>query len=98
MGRAPLQRRVPAAQAASHLLADATVLRRFGDTEFAARLPAIVCTALLVWLTFHIGARWFSGAVGFTAGFGLLTCAQTLLVGRGALADMPMVLCVLLAH
>jgi 4-amino-4-deoxy-L-arabinose transferase-like glycosyltransferase len=69
-----------------------------GVTEFAARLPAIVCTALLVWLTFHVGARWFSAAAGFAAGFALLTCAQMLLVGRGALADMPTVLCVLASH
>ncbi|MBI5684622.1 MAG: glycosyltransferase family 39 protein [Verrucomicrobia bacterium] len=69
-----------------------------GANEFAARLPSVICSALLVWLTFHIGARWFSATAGFAAGFGLLTCLQMLIHGRLAVADMPMVLCVLAAH
>jgi 4-amino-4-deoxy-L-arabinose transferase-like glycosyltransferase len=69
-----------------------------GVNEFSARLPSVVCSALLAWLTFHIGARWFSAAAGFAAGLGLLTCLQVLIHGRLAVADMPMVLCVLAAH
>ncbi|MCX6899068.1 MAG: glycosyltransferase family 39 protein [Verrucomicrobia bacterium] len=69
-----------------------------GANEFSARLPSVICSALLVWLTFHVGARWFSVTVGFAAGFALLTCLQMLIHGRLAVADMPMVLCVLLAH
>lgn len=70
----------------------------FGVNEFSARLPSVICSALLVWLTFLIGARWFSVTAGFTAGLGLLTCLQMLIHGRLAVADMPMVLCVLAAH
>jgi len=70
----------------------------FGVNEFAARLPSVLCAALLVWLTFQVGARWLSAAVGFAAGFGLLTCVQMLMHGRSAVADMPMVVCVFAAH
>ena len=69
-----------------------------GVNEFSARLPSVICSALLVWLTFQVGARWFSATAGFVAGFGLLTCLQILIHGRLAVADMPMVLCVLAAH
>jgi 4-amino-4-deoxy-L-arabinose transferase-like glycosyltransferase len=70
----------------------------FGANEFGARLPSVICAALLVWLAFHVGARWFSATAGFAAGLGLLTCLQMLIHGRLAVADMPMVLCVLAAH
>ena len=69
-----------------------------GVNEFSARLPSVIASALLVWLTFHVGARWFSARAGLAAGFGLLTCLQMLIHGRLAVADMPMVLCVLVAH
>lgn len=69
-----------------------------GVNEFSARLPSVICSALLVWLTFHVGARWFSATAGFAAGLGLLTCLQVLIHGRLAVADMPMVLCMLAAH
>lgn len=69
-----------------------------GINEFAARLPTVICAVLTIWLTFRIGARWYSATAGFTAGLGLLTCIQMLLNGRSAITDMPMVLCVLAAH
>jgi 4-amino-4-deoxy-L-arabinose transferase-like glycosyltransferase len=69
-----------------------------GASEFSARLPSVIASALLVWLTFHVGARWFSARAGFAAGLGLLTCLQMLIHGRLAVADMPMVLCMLVAH
>jgi 4-amino-4-deoxy-L-arabinose transferase-like glycosyltransferase len=70
----------------------------FGVNEFAARLPSALCAAALVALLCHIGTRWFSPVVGVVAGFGLLTCVQMLLHARSAVADMPMVLAVLVAH
>ena len=70
----------------------------FRSNEFAARLPAVICAVALVVITCRIGARWFSPVTGFAAGFGLLTCVQMLMHGRSAVADMPMVVCVLLAQ
>lgn len=70
----------------------------FGVNEFAARLPSVLCAAGVVVLTCYLGTRWFSVVTGCMAGFTLLTCAQMLVHGRSAVADMPMVLCVLVAH
>jgi len=72
--------------------------RTFGVNEFSARLPSVLCTAAMAWLLWHMGRRWFSAACGVFAGFGFITCVQLLQHGRGALADMPMVLGVTLAH
>ena len=69
-----------------------------GVHEYAARLPGVLCTALLVILVFHIGRRWYGPAVGWLAGFGLLTCVQMLIHGRSAVADLPMLLCVAAAQ
>lgn len=67
----------------------------FGINEFAARLPSVLSALALVLLTYYIGARWFSTVTGLVAGFGLLTCVQMQIHGRSAVADMPMVVCVL---
>ena len=70
----------------------------FGVNEFSARLPSVLCAAAMAWLLWHMGRRWFSAACGVCAGFGFVTCVQLLQHGRGALADMPMVLGVTVAH
>jgi 4-amino-4-deoxy-L-arabinose transferase-like glycosyltransferase len=70
----------------------------FGVNEFAARLPSVLSTILFVLIVFHMGSRWFSVRAGFFAAFGLLTCAQVLMHGRSAVADMPMVAMVALAQ
>lgn len=63
----------------------------FGDNEFGARFPSVVCAFFLAWLVLRMGRRWFSYRAGFFAAFGLLTCFQMLMHGRSAVADMPMV-------
>ncbi len=70
----------------------------FGVNEFSARLPSVLCTAAMAWLLWYMGRRWFSAACGVFAGFGFITCVQLLQHGRGAVADMPMILCVTMAH
>jgi 4-amino-4-deoxy-L-arabinose transferase-like glycosyltransferase len=70
----------------------------FGVNELSARLPSVLCAAAMAWLLWHMGRRWFSAACGVFAGFGFITCVQLLQHGRGALADMPMILGVAVAH
>lgn len=69
----------------------------FGFTEFGARLHAILATLALVLLTWWVGRRWFSNAVGLWSAVMLASCLQVYIHGRLALADMPMVACVMLA-
>lgn len=70
----------------------------FGVNEFSARLPSVFSAILLGWLVFWMGRRWFTARTGFLAAFGLLTCLQLLMHARSAVADMPMVAMVVLAH
>lgn len=70
----------------------------FGVNEFSARLPSVFSAILLGWLVFWMGRRWFTVRTGFLAAFGLLTCLQLLMHARSAVADMPMVAMVVLAH
>lgn len=69
----------------------------FGIGEFGARAHAIAATLALVLVTWWIGRRWFGDAVGLYAGAILASCLQIFIHGRLALADMPMVACVLVA-
>ncbi len=70
----------------------------FGINELGARLHAIVTSTLVTLLLFVFGRRLFTLAVGFGAAFAWATCLQVFVHGRLALADMPMVLAVLIAH
>lgn len=70
----------------------------FGINEFAARIPSVIFAALYGLVVFEMGRRWFGLRAGFLAAFGLLTCAQMLIHGRSAVADMPMVLAVALSQ
>lgn len=69
----------------------------FGVGEFGARVHAIAATLALVLVTWWIGRRWFGEVVGLYAGAILASCLQVFIHGRLALADMPMVACVLIA-
>ena len=69
----------------------------FGVGELGARVHAITATLVLVLATWWIGRRWFGEAVGLYAGAILASCLQVFIHGRLALADMPMVACVLIA-
>lgn len=69
----------------------------FGVNETGARFHSILAAALLAVAVYWMGRRWLGARAGFLAGFGLLTCFQTAVHGRSAVADMPMVLFVCLA-
>jgi len=70
----------------------------FGVNEFAARLHTLVTTIGVALLIFGFGRRLYSSTSGFVAGFAWLTCLQVQMHGRAAVADMPMVFCIVLAH
>jgi 4-amino-4-deoxy-L-arabinose transferase-like glycosyltransferase len=69
----------------------------FGVGEFGARVHAIAAALVLVLTTWWVGRRWFNERVGLAAGAMLATCLQVFIHGRLALADMPMIACVVLA-
>ena len=68
-----------------------------GDNEFAARLPAAVCTALIAILLILWGTRLSDPETGVRAALIFALCIQVFVHGRAAVADPPMVLCVVAA-
>ncbi|NDC74916.1 glycosyltransferase family 39 protein [bacterium] len=66
----------------------------FGQNEWGARLPTVLCTAALVLAVWFFGVRWFGPGTGLLAGLGLASCLQLFIHGRLALADMPMILAI----
>mgnify|MGYP000650019809 CR=1 FL=1 len=72
--------------------------RLFGINELGARAHSIAAAILTALALYAIGRRWFNHRAGLVAGFFWLTSLQTLIHGRSAVADMPMVLCVVLAQ
>ena len=64
----------------------------FGVTEFAARLPAVLCGLGSVWLTYELGRRMFSPATGLLAGLSLATCIEFCLISHAATPDPPLIL------
>jgi 4-amino-4-deoxy-L-arabinose transferase-like glycosyltransferase len=70
----------------------------WGENEMGARSAVVVC-ALLVALALYGFAREMTGAQGaLLAALAWLTCLQVWIHGRLCLADMPMILCVLVAQ
>ncbi len=69
----------------------------FGDNEFAARLPAALCTALIAILLILWGGRLADRTTGLRAAVIFVLCVQVFVHGRAAVADPPMVLCVVAA-
>jgi len=70
----------------------------FGHNEFGARFHSIVSAILVAWLVLGVGRDLFGWRVGFWAGLGWLTIVQVWIHGRLALADMPMIACLVLCH
>lgn len=66
----------------------AAAFRALGETETAARLPALVAALLLVGATALVGARLYGGASGLHAGFALGSCLLVFMYGRAASMDM----------
>lgn len=69
-----------------------------GVSEWTARAPSALCAFLLAWVVWRAGLRWFSPRAGLLAGLMTLTHFQMVQHGRGAVADMPMILSVLVAQ
>ncbi len=65
--------------------------RMFGPTEFAARFPSAVFAVGTSLLTYHLGRRLFSRAVGFWAGLMLATTILFVVIGRAATLDSTMI-------
>jgi len=69
-----------------------------GVNELGARLHSILTTTFLaIWLA-RRAARWWDVSAGMATGLTFLYTLQILIHGRAAVADMPMVLCVAVAH
>ena len=66
----------------------AAAFRAFGETETAARLPALAAALLLTGATALLGARLYGGGAGLHAGFVLGTCLLVFVYGRAASMDM----------
>jgi 4-amino-4-deoxy-L-arabinose transferase-like glycosyltransferase len=69
-----------------------------GFNEMGARLHAVICAILVALAIYAIGRAWFSAMSGWWGALSWLTAVQTLIHGRCALADMPMVLGVVMAQ
>jgi 4-amino-4-deoxy-L-arabinose transferase-like glycosyltransferase len=66
----------------------ASAFRLFGETEFAARLPAVGAGLLLVGTTALVGARLYGAGAGLSGGFILATSLLPFAYGRAATMDM----------
>jgi 4-amino-4-deoxy-L-arabinose transferase-like glycosyltransferase len=67
-----------------------------GVTEFAARLPAVLCGLGSVWVTYELGRRMFSASTGFLAALILASCVEFCLISHAATPDPPLVLFLML--
>ncbi len=65
--------------------------KAFGPTEFAARFPSAVFAVGTSLLTYHLGRRLFSRAVGLWAGLMLATTILFVVIGRAATLDSTMI-------
>jgi 4-amino-4-deoxy-L-arabinose transferase-like glycosyltransferase len=66
----------------------AAAFRVFGETEFAARVPAVASGLLLIGTTALVGARLYGAVAGLSAGFILATSLLPFAYGRAATMDM----------
>lgn len=65
--------------------------RIFGETEFAARLPAVLFGAGNVLLTFHLGRFLFGTRVGIWSALVLASSLNYVVVARSATTDMELI-------
>lgn len=63
-----------------------------GDNEFAARVPAVICTALTAVCLAMWGAETGGAMTGIRAAWIFALCIQVFVHGRAAVADPPLVL------
>src|ERR1700730_7337767 len=70
----------------------------FGESDFAARFPSILATALTAVLLLVWGTRMSGEGVGWWAAIIFTLCFQAFAYGRAALPDMSLVFLVTVAH
>lgn len=68
--------------------------RALGETETAARLPAVLALLLMTGATALVGARLYGAGAGLHAGFAVGTCLLAFAYGRAASMDMLLAACV----
>jgi 4-amino-4-deoxy-L-arabinose transferase-like glycosyltransferase len=71
--------------------------RRFGVTEFAARLPSALAAFAAVLLTYELGRRMFGAAAGLLAGIIVISCLQVCVLAHAATPDALLLACLMLA-
>lgn len=64
----------------------------FGENDFAARLPSVLAAALTVLAIFGFATRLYGRGAAWAASLIFMTCVQTFMHSKGAVADMIMVL------
>lgn len=69
----------------------------FGVSDWAARLPVVLCTVLLSWVTLRFGQWAFGAAAGYYAGLALATCIGLFLFTRILIPDVVLTLTITLA-
>lgn len=67
--------------------------RTFGVSEFSARLPSAIAMTLAALLTYRLGRRMFSPAIGFLAALIFLSSVQTSILAHAATPDAMLILC-----
>ncbi len=67
----------------------------FGATETAARLPSLLATAAIIWLTYRLGRAWYNSATGILAAWLVALSPYTLCFAPTAFTDPLLVACVL---
>ncbi len=74
----------------------AMAYRAFGVNEFAARLPSALAMMVAALMTYRLGRRMFSPAIGLLAALILLSTIQTSVLAHAATPDAVLLACFLL--
>jgi 4-amino-4-deoxy-L-arabinose transferase-like glycosyltransferase len=75
----------------------AIFFKLFGDSAFVARLPMVICTVLLCWITARMGDWAFNRRTGLLAGIVLATSIGLFLFTRVLISDVALTLSIALA-
>jgi len=68
----------------------------FGPTETVARIPSLIATVLIVWLTYCLGNHWYDTKTGILAAWLVSLSPYTIAFAPTALTD-PLLVCQILA-
>ncbi|MEI6561121.1 MAG: glycosyltransferase family 39 protein [Verrucomicrobiota bacterium] len=75
----------------------AASFRVFGESEFAARFPSVIATALTALVVFGFCSSIYGARVAWRAAICFVLCVQVVLFGRVGITDMPLTLFTTLA-